>query len=89
MIHSRRLERRPKARSLFDRGIVVCAIGDAFKKLHPRYAVRNPVMFIVEIGALVTLFFCLRDTSLGARNAGFAIAGRFRTFPVTEVVRGI
>jgi potassium-transporting ATPase ATP-binding subunit len=74
MIPTRRLERRPKARSLFDRAIIVRAIGDSFRKLDPRYAARNPVMFIVEVGALVTLFFCLRDTFAGGRNAGFEAA---------------
>src|SRR5664280_455934 len=43
-----------KARSLFDKTILIPAIGDSFRKLHPRLMVRNPVMFVAMIGALVT-----------------------------------
>jgi K+-transporting ATPase ATPase B chain len=41
-------------RSIFDPKIVVPAIGDAFKKLNPLTMIRNPVMFVTEVGALVT-----------------------------------
>ena len=47
--------RQASARPLFDGPIVRRAIVDSFKKLDPRVQVRNPVMFIVEVGALVTL----------------------------------
>jgi K+-transporting ATPase ATPase B chain len=47
--------RRPKS-SLFDPTIVVPAIGESFKKLDPRWMARNPVMFIVEIGAVMTTY---------------------------------
>jgi K+-transporting ATPase ATPase B chain len=43
-----------KARSLFDRSILVPAIWDAFRKLGPRVMVRNPVMFVALVGAVVT-----------------------------------
>ncbi len=43
-----------KARSLFDRTILVPAIWDAFRKLDPRVMVRNPVMFVALVGAVVT-----------------------------------
>jgi K+-transporting ATPase ATPase B chain len=49
-----------KARSLFDRAIVVPAIFDAFRKLNPVHMWKNPVMFVTEVGAAVTtldLFF--------------------------------
>jgi K+-transporting ATPase ATPase B chain len=44
---------RPE-RSLFERSILVPAIGDSVRKLDPRHVIRNPVMFVVEIGALLT-----------------------------------
>ena len=44
----------PKTRPLFDPAIVRRAIVDAFTKLDPRVQVRNPVMFVVLIGALLT-----------------------------------
>ncbi len=49
-----------KARPLFDPAIVIPAIGESFKKLNPIHMVKNPVMFVTEVGAFVTtidLFF--------------------------------
>ena len=43
-----------KARPLFEPAIVRRAIGDAFKKLDPRTQVKNPVMFVVLVGAILT-----------------------------------
>ena len=40
--------------SLFQREIVTRAIIDSFVKLDPRVQLRNPVMFVVEIGAVIT-----------------------------------
>src|SRR5262245_37347516 len=48
------LESRAKARPLFDPPIVRRAIVDSFIKLNPRVQIRNPVMFIVEIGSVLT-----------------------------------
>jgi len=39
---------------MFKRSILVPALLDSFRKLDPRVQIRNPVMFVVEIGALVT-----------------------------------
>jgi K+-transporting ATPase ATPase B chain len=44
-----------QARSLFDGEILRHAIVDAFRKLDPRDQVKNPVMFVVLIGTVVTL----------------------------------
>ncbi|MFN8591733.1 MAG: potassium-transporting ATPase subunit KdpB [Thermomicrobiales bacterium] len=41
-------------RGIWDPAIVGPAIGDALRKLDPRHLWRNPVMFIVEIGAVMT-----------------------------------
>ena len=49
------------ARSSFNKEILVGAILDSFKKLHPRTQWRNPVMFIVYIGAMLTTWFMVRD----------------------------
>ena len=43
-----------QARSLFDREILGQAIFDSFKKLDPRVQIRNPVMFVVLIGTVIT-----------------------------------
>ena len=74
MLSQRRLERRPKPRSLFDRAIVARAVGDSFKKLDPRWQARNPVMFVVEVGAAATTIFLVRDLVSHGANAGFDFA---------------
>ena len=43
-----------KAPSLFDWNIVGPAIGDSFKKLDPRLMVKNPVMFVTMVGAVLS-----------------------------------
>jgi K+-transporting ATPase ATPase B chain len=40
--------------SLTDRAILVPAIGESFRKLDPRWQARNPVMFVVEVGSVIT-----------------------------------
>jgi K+-transporting ATPase ATPase B chain len=42
------------ARSIFDPAILRAAIWPSFAKLDPRVQIRNPVMFVVEIGAAIT-----------------------------------
>ena len=43
-----------KAPSLFDWNIVGPAIGDSFRKLDPRLMIKNPVMFVTMVGAVLT-----------------------------------
>src|SRR6185295_18271455 len=45
---------RPQQRSLFSADILRPAVIDSCRKLDPRRMVCNPVMFVVEIGALIT-----------------------------------
>ncbi|MGB9299282.1 MAG: potassium-transporting ATPase subunit KdpB [Anaerolineae bacterium] len=45
---------RPKTRPLLNPAIVRRAVAESFKKLDPRHQVRNPVMFVVEVGSLLT-----------------------------------
>src|SRR5579862_9481490 len=58
---------QPKAKPLADKKLVVRAIADSFRKLHPRTMIKNPVMFVVEVGAVVTTIELIIDT---ARHAG-------------------
>ncbi len=41
------------------------AIKDAFVKLNPKYAIKNPVMFLVWLGTLVTLVFTIEPNLFG------------------------
>ena len=65
---------RPGA-SLFDGAMVSHATAEAFRKLHPRRMVRNPVMFVVEVVSLFTTV--LGFAALGGSRdapAGFTFA---------------
>jgi K+-transporting ATPase ATPase B chain len=64
-VKSRR--RPPGARQLFDPAITVQAIKDSFVKLNPRAMIRNPVMFVVEVGSVLTTIIFFRD--LGSSTA--------------------
>src|SRR3989440_5435606 len=46
--------RRKGDLSIFDPTIIRRAIPDSFKKLDPRVQVKNPVMFVVEVGSVIT-----------------------------------
>jgi len=46
--------------SLFDRTLAVPAIGEAFKKLDPRVQWRNPVMFVVWVGSVLSTLMALQ-----------------------------
>ena len=50
-----------KGTSFGDRKILRNAIRDSFWKLDPRLMVRNPVMFVVEVGAVITLVVLVSD----------------------------
>src|SRR3954468_3529254 len=51
---------RGRPRSLFDPQLVMPALAASVRKLNPVYLLKNPVMFVTEVGAVVTtaeLFF--------------------------------
>jgi potassium-transporting ATPase ATP-binding subunit len=48
------------ARSLFDPTILGQAVIDSFRKLTPRRQVRNPVMFVVYVGSILTTLLWLQ-----------------------------
>ncbi len=61
------------ARPLFDPQIVRRATIASFAKLNPVTLLKNPVMFVVEVGAALTTVFLIRDLAAGAGNIGFQI----------------
>jgi K+-transporting ATPase ATPase B chain len=66
---------RGEARPLWEPSIVKRAIVDSFRKLDPRHQVRNPVMFVVEIGSiLTTALFVQALAGKGEAPAGFILA---------------
>jgi K+-transporting ATPase ATPase B chain len=60
-------------RPLFDPSIVRRAVWDSFAKLDPRHMVRNPVMFVVLIGSLLTTLVLARDIAAGQSGIGFTL----------------
>src|SRR6516225_3831703 len=65
-VKSRR--RPPGSRKLFDPTITRQAIKDSFVKLNPRTMIRNPVMFTVEVGSVLTTIFFFRDLGSSTTN---------------------
>ena len=51
------------------RGLYQRAIRDSFSKLHPKVSVRNPVMFIVWVGTIVTLLVTINPNLFGTVQA--------------------
>ncbi|WP_377702034.1 potassium-transporting ATPase subunit KdpB [Pseudoduganella sp. UC29_71] len=67
----------PKRLQLFDSELLVPAIADAFRKLHPRTQLRSPVMFVVYAGSIITTLLALQAAlgkSSDGASAGFVTA---------------
>src|SRR6202140_4167364 len=62
-----------KAKPLADKKLLVRAVLDSFGKLHPRTMVKNPVMFVVEVGAVLTTIELVRDTLQHAGQFSFGL----------------
>jgi K+-transporting ATPase ATPase B chain len=62
-----------RSRPLFDPEIVGRAAKASFAKLNPITLLKNPVMFVVEVGAALTTVFLIRDIFTGAGGIGFSV----------------
>src|ERR1700704_429510 len=68
------MSERAETRPLFDPPIVRRAMRDAFAKLDPRQVAKNPVMFVVEVGSVLTTLLILRDLAAGRTgDLGFTV----------------
>src|ERR1700689_5630908 len=67
------VSRERKRKSLWTGGIVAGALRDSFIKLNPRTLMKNPVMFVVEIGAVITTYDLVRDKLLHLGGFGFEL----------------
>ena len=61
------------SRPLFDPEIAGRAVKASFGKLNPLTLMKNPVMFVVEVGAALTTVFLIRDIFIGAAVIGFTL----------------
>ncbi len=59
------MKERTRTTSMWDPQIVRQAIADSFVKLDPRVQIKNPVMFIVEVGSLVTTIVFVQELASG------------------------
>ena len=60
-----------RARPLLDPEIVRRALRESLVKLNPLTLAKNPVMFVVEVGAALVTVFLLRDAMAGGSHLGF------------------
>src|ERR1700758_4525046 len=66
-----KMNKRMPVATMLDPNILMPAIWESFIKLDPRLMMKNPVMFVVEIGAALTTVIFLRDLATGGANLGF------------------
>ena len=59
---------KPRKRAIWDAKIVWRAILDSFLKLDPRHMMGNPVMFVVEVGSVITTVLLARGRGNFAFN---------------------
>jgi K+-transporting ATPase ATPase B chain len=64
---------KAKKQAIWNTHIVRRAVIESLIKLNPRTMARNPVMFVVEVGSVVTTVLLIRDISTGAGGVGFAL----------------
>src|SRR5262245_59521515 len=62
-----------RARPLFDHEILGRALKDSVIKLNPITLMKNPVIFVVEIGAALVLLFLIRDIVTGSGDVAFGV----------------
>jgi K+-transporting ATPase ATPase B chain len=67
------VSQRRQGKSIWDPAIVRRAALDAVVKLHPRTMAKNPVMFVVEVGSVLTTLALVRDAAAGRGHLGFEI----------------
>ncbi|CUS04800.2 potassium translocating ATPase, subunit B [Candidatus Promineifilum breve] len=65
------MDHQVKARPLFDPPLVRRAVVDSFRKLDPRQQAKNPVIFVVAVGAVLTTAILIADLVRGAAGQGF------------------
>jgi len=61
------------ARPILDPPIVRRAVCEALLKLDPRHMARNPVMFVVLLGSVLTTLVLIRDIAGGRGGIGFTV----------------
>jgi len=69
------MRKQDKSRKLWDVKIILPAVENSFRKLHPRHQLRNPVMFVVEVcSVLTTLLYVQSILGKGEAPPGFILS---------------
>ena len=55
---------------MMSKDLVIQAVIDSFKKLNPVVMIKNPVMFVVEVGTLITLLLSIKPDIFAASTVG-------------------
>src|SRR5438045_1691222 len=76
-----------KSRPLFDAPIVRRAIVHSFSKLDPRHQIKNPVMFVVEIGSVLTTVLFVQALVRESGGDRSAVTGGTRVLSDWLVIR--
>src|ERR1700747_613257 len=63
-----------RSTSMFSRDLVLTAIRDSFPKLDPRLQLHNPVMFIVELGSVITTVIFFLELARGETSQLWFVA---------------
>ena len=67
------MSEKAKKKALWDARIFRNALLDALRKLNPRTMMKNPVMFVVEVGSIITSALLIRDIIAGTSGVGFSL----------------
>jgi K+-transporting ATPase ATPase B chain len=75
---------KKEKKGLFDPAILRGAVVDSFRKLDPRLMAKNPVMFVVEVGSVLTTILFFRDLghSTGSENLFAGLVAAWLWFTV-------
>ncbi|MEY3332083.1 MAG: potassium-transporting ATPase subunit KdpB [Cyanobacteriota bacterium] len=60
--------KKHKKTRVTNKGLYIQSVGNAFIKLSPQYAIKNPVMFLVWMGTLITFFLTIDPELFGTTN---------------------
>ncbi len=80
--------KKQQSAKFITKDILNSSVAGAFQKLDPRYMIKNPVMFVVEIGCFITLLLCFLPNLFGdvdAMGDGLSTAS-LRTYNVIVTV---
>jgi len=67
-------DHKPRGGVTSDPQLIVRAILDAIVKLNPGTLYRNPVMFVVEIGSIITSVYAIASASTGGKGFAFFLS---------------